>query len=51
VYELPVLPGGAMTDIDEEKAIKLIRHAIDEGVNYIDTASHHGTGFENRRKK
>ncbi len=35
---LPLLEGGAQTDIDEKQAIELIRKAIDLGVNYIDTA-------------
>lgn len=44
---LPILGEGDPTKIDEDKAIKLIRHAIDEGVNYVDTAyPYHGTGME-----
>jgi len=42
---LPLLEGGDPSQIDEPLAIRLIHVAIDNGVNYIDTAfPYHGTG-------
>ncbi|MDR2870656.1 MAG: aldo/keto reductase [Deferribacteraceae bacterium] len=35
---LPLIEGGDATQIDEVRAIPLVRHAIDNGVNYLDTA-------------
>ena len=41
----PVLEDGS---IHEEEAVAMIRHAIDEGVNYVDTAyPYHGGKSEN----
>lgn len=41
---LPTTDGNPMSgNIDEKLALKMIRHAIDEGVNYVDTAyPYHG---------
>ena len=42
---LPILKGGDNSKINEELSKQLIRTAIDQGVNYIDTAwPYHGSG-------
>lgn len=35
---LPLVPEGDPSMIDEKQAMSIVHHAIDEGVNYIDTA-------------
>ena len=42
---LPILQG---EQVDEERAVSMIRHAIDEGVNYIDTAYPYHQGESER---
>lgn len=42
---LPII-GNNLTKIDEDKAVPMIRYAVDAGVNYVDTAyPYHGTGM------
>lgn len=44
---LPVLDKSDPSTIDDDKAIKLVRYAIYQGVNYVDTAyPYHGNGME-----
>lgn len=44
---LPAFDGPCGADIDEKEAIRMIRHAIDNGVNYVDTAfMYHGNNSE-----
>jgi len=39
MMRLPLLPGAASDkEIDEKEAARMVRHAIDKGVNYLDTA-------------
>ena len=44
---LPLMPGDS-EEIDEEKAISLIRHAIDKGISYLDTGYFYHDGNSER---
>lgn len=42
----PIVEGGDMSQIDEEKSMEMVRYSIDNGVNYLDTAyPYHGSGM------
>lgn len=42
----PTIEGGDMSQIDKEKSMEMVRYAIDQGLNYLDTAyPYHGNGM------